>query len=201
MVTRIAPATHEQVLHIRQLKAAELEKVRDGKRYFKETAWDEWRTTQPLEFDGRNHEYKVVSNFATDLVSVPNVFSWFIPRAGRYARAAVLHDYLWRRPMRINRRDADRRFRLQMELDGVSLLRRWIMWSVVRFVSIGKCKGGPGWWKDAAGAGALLLFVALPIVLLPVIAIALSTVVFWIVESMVALFVPDEKAQWPQFMT
>ena len=201
MVTRIAPTEQEQILHIRQLQADELKRVWAGKRYFKETAWDEWRTTQPLEFDGRNHEYTVVSNFSTDLVSVPNVFSWFIPRAGRYARAAVLHDYLWRRPMRISRQDADRRFRCQMELDGVSLLRRWIMWAVVRCISIGKCQGGPGWWKDALGAGALLVFVALPIVLLPVVTIALSTLIFWIVESFVALFAPGETAQWPQFKT
>ena len=201
MVTRIAPATHAQILHIRQLKADELEKVRDGKRYFKETAWDEWRTTQPLEFDGYNHEFRVVSHFATDLVSVPSIFSWFIPRAGRYARAAVLHDYLWRRPMKINRRDADRRFRRQMELDGVSMLRRWIMWAVVRAISIGTCKGGPGSWKDVVGVGALLLLVALPVVLLPALAIALSILIFWIVESLVAVFTPGETVQWPQTMT
>jgi hypothetical protein len=201
MVTRIAPPKHDQVLHIRQLKADELEEVRASKRCFKEAAWDEWRTTQPLEFDGYNHEFKVVSDFPTDLVSVPNIFSWFIPRAGRYARAAVLHDYLWRRPMRINRRDADRRFRRQMELDGVGMLRRWIMWAAVRAISIGTCKGGPGSWKDAVGAGALLLFVALPIVLVPALAIVLSIVVFWIVESLVALFAPGETVQWPQVMT
>jgi hypothetical protein len=191
----------EQVLHVRQLKADELWEAREKKKCFKESAWDEWRTTQPLEFDGFNHDFTVVANFATDLVSVPNVVSWFIPRAGRYARAAVLHDYLWRRPMRINRREADKRFRRQMEIDGVSLLRRWIMWAMVRWVSIGKCKGGPGWWKDAPGAAALLLFVALPIVLLPVIAIGLSSIIFWLVELMVASVTADEPARWPQLKT
>lgn len=200
MVTRIAPAKHEQVLHVRQLNADELEKVRAAKRWFKEAAWDEWRTTQPLEFDGYNDEFTVNPGFATDLVSVPTVFSWFIPRAGRYARAAVLHDYLWRNPEKINRRDADTRFRRQMELDGVSLLRRWMMWAVVRAISIGSGRGGPGWRKDAVGV-ALLLVLALLIVAVPAIAILLSSFVFWIVESLVAVFAPGESVQSPQLMT
>ncbi len=192
MTTCSAPAHSDAVLHVRQLTADELERAQSKREFFKESAWDEWRTTQPLEFEGPNHEFEVCQDFPTDLVSVPNIVSWFIPRAGRYARAAVLHDYLWRRPMRINRRQADWRFRLQMEQDGVSLLRRWIMWAAVRMTSILCRKGGPGWWKDIPGAVALLLFVALPIVVLPVITIAVSTIVFWLLESIVALVVPDE---------
>ena len=90
---------------------------------------------------------EVCDDFSTDLVSVPNVFSWFIPRAGRYARAAVLHDYLLRYPERVgvDPREADRRFRLQMQRDGVSLLRRWIMWAAVRMAAILRGKGGAGW--------------------------------------------------------
>jgi uncharacterized protein DUF1353 len=193
LMTQCSPPTDsDAVLHVRQLTADELERAQSNKKFFKESAWDEWRTTQVLEFDGPNHEFEVCPNFPTDLVSVPNVVSWFIPRAGRYARAAVLHDYLWRRPMRIDRRQADWRFRLQMQRDGVSLLRRWIMWAAVRMSSILSGKGGPGWWKDVPGAVALLVLVALPIVLLPVLTIALSTLVFWILESLVALVVPDE---------
>jgi Protein of unknown function (DUF1353) len=32
----------------------------------------------------------------TDFASVPRVFVWFLPRYGRYTKAAILHDYLWR---------------------------------------------------------------------------------------------------------
>lgn len=182
------------MLHVRQLTADELEALQARKRFFKESAWDEWRTTQPLAFDEQNREFVVPEDFPTDLVSVPNIVSWFIPRAGRYARAAVLHDYLLRNSQRlgIDARQADTCFRRQMQRDGVSLLRRWIMWAAVRMASILRGRGGAGWWHDALVALPLLLIVALPIVILPVIAIAISTVAFWLLESFVALLVPDE---------
>jgi hypothetical protein len=189
-----APADKEAVLHVRQLTAVELEEAQRARRFFKESAWDEWRTTQPLQFEGLNQQFVVYEDFSTDLVSVPGVFSWFIPRAGRYARAAVLHDYLWQcgDGIGVDHKQADTRFRVQMQRDGVSLLRRWIMWATVRTLSVAKGKGGKRWPLDLAGALALLVFVALPIVVLPVITIAVSTVVFWVLESLVALVMPDE---------
>ncbi|RAV06851.1 hypothetical protein DQP55_23425 [Mycolicibacterium sp. GF69] len=189
----VPPVEKTAVLHVRQLTAAELKDVRTAKRFFKESAWDEWRTTQPLEFDGPNRQFEVPTDFATDLVSVPGAVAWFVPRAGRYARAAVLHDYLWRFPDRTgcDRRSADHRFRLQMQRDGVSLLRRWIIWATVRLSAMIQAKGGAGWWKDLPGAALLVLLVA-PIVVLPALAILVSTVVFWILESAIAVVVPDE---------
>lgn len=191
---RCAPTDPSAVLYVRQLTAAELDALRATKRFFKEAAWDEWRTTQALQFEGPNREFEVDAGFPTDLVSVPGVVAWFIPRAGRYARAAVLHDYLWRFPDRTgcDRRQADYRFRLQMQRDGVSLLRRWVMWAAVRVSAIVQGKGGVGWWKDVPGALALLLLVAAPIVVLPAAAILVSTVVFWLLETVIALVVPDE---------
>lgn len=192
---RCAPPVHKTaVLHVRQLTADELDAVRAAKRFFKESAWDEWRTTQPLGFEGPNEQYEVCADFPTDLVSVPGAVAWFVPRAGRYARAAVLHDYLWRYPDRTgcDRRHADYRFRLQMQRDGVSLLRRWIIWAAVRLSAILQGKGGAGWWKDLPGAALLVLLVAAPIVFLPALTILVSTVVFWLFESAIAVVVPDE---------
>jgi Protein of unknown function (DUF1353) len=190
---RCAPTDKAAVLYVRQLTADELEAVRASKRFFKESAWDEWRTTQPLRFEGPNERFEVCPEFPTDLVSVPGVVAWFVPRAGRYARAAVLHDYLWRFPDRTgcDRREADYRFRLQMQRDGVSLLRRWIVWAAVRMAAIVQGKGGVGWWKDVPGAVVLLL-VAAPIVVLPGLTILISTVVFWLLETIIAVVVPDE---------
>jgi Protein of unknown function (DUF1353) len=200
---RCAPSDPSAVLYVRQLTADELEAVRATKRFFKETAWDEWRTTQVLRFEGPNAEFEVDAHFPTDLVSVPGVVAWFIPRAGRYGRAAVLHDYLWRFPERTgrDRRQADYRFRLQMQRDGVSLLRRWVMWAAVRASAILQRKGGAGWWKDVPGAAALLLLVAAPVVVLPAIAILVSTVVFWVLETIIALVVPEETPQPIQLKT
>ena len=56
-----------------------------------------------------------------------------------------------------DRRHADYRFRRQMQRDGVSLLRRWIMWAAVRMSAILQGKGGAGWGKDVPGALALLV--------------------------------------------
>lgn len=199
---RRAPADKAAVLHLRQLTARELEAVQAAKRCFKETAWDQWRTTQPLRFEGPNEQFEVCAEFQTDLVSVPGAVSWFIPRAGRYARAAVLHDYLWRFPDRTgcDRRRADHQFRLQMQHDGVSLLRRWIMWAVVRMSAIVQGKGGAGSGKDVPGV-LLLLLIAAPIVVLPAVTILISTVVFWIPETIVAIVVPKETPTTPQFKT
>ncbi|MDQ2637706.1 MAG: DUF1353 domain-containing protein [Actinomycetota bacterium] len=203
MTQRCAPIHKDAVVHVRQLTADELETLRAAKKIFKESAWDEWRTTQPLTFDGFNRDFEVPQDFPTDLVSVPGVVAWFIPRAGRYARAAVLHDYLWRHPERTgcDRRGADYRFRRQMQRDGVSLLRRWIMWAAVRMSAILQGKGGAGWGKDVPGALALLVLVALPVVLLPGAAILTSTVVFWVLETIVALVVPDESPPPMQLKT
>ena len=188
------PVEKTAVLHVRQLTADELDAVRAAKRFFKESAWDEWRTTQPLGFDGPNQQFEVCVDFPTDLVSAPGMVAWFVPRAGRYARAAVLHDYLWRYPDRTgcDRRAGDYRFRLQMQRDGVSLLRRWIIWAAVRLSAILQGKGGAGWWKDLPAALLLVLLVAAPIVVLPAVTILVSTVVFWILELAVAVVVPDE---------
>lgn len=190
----VPPVDKSAVLHVRQLTASELDAVRAAKRFFKESAWDEWRTTQPLGFEGPNERFEVCADFPTDLVSVPGMVAWFVPRAGRYARAAVLHDYLWRFPDRTgcDRRAADYRFRLQMQRDGVSLLRRWIIWATVRLSAIVQGKGGAGWWKDLPGALLLVLFVAAPIVVVPALVIVVATVVFWVLESVVAVVVPDE---------
>ncbi|MGE2689806.1 DUF1353 domain-containing protein [Mycolicibacterium pulveris] len=203
MTQRCAPIHRDAVVHVRQLTADELDTLRAAKKIFKESAWDEWRTTQQLTFDGFNENFDVPADFATDLVSVPGVVSWFIPRAGRYARAAVLHDYLWRYPDRTgcDRRQADYRFRRQMQRDGVSLLRRWIMWAAVRMSAIVQGKGGAGWPRDVPGALMLLVLVALPVVLLPAVAIFVSTFAFWVLESIVALVAPDETPPRIQLKT
>jgi hypothetical protein len=94
MSYRSAPTDRDAVVHVRQLTADELEDARSKKKFFKESAWDEWRTTQALKFDGPNYEFEVCDNFSTDLVSVPSVVAWFIPRralcaGGRAPRLSV----------------------------------------------------------------------------------------------------------------
>lgn len=172
------------VLHIRQLTGDEL--IDRQTRLRDKRAWDRWKTTQPLEIAVHNDKFEVAEDFLTDLVSVPNIFAWFIPRAGRYARAAVLHDSLWDRASRdlYDRRQADKYFRLAMQIDGVDFLRRWIMWAAVRLGSLTKVGGKKGWWKDAP-AVAMIMMIAIPIVAPPAALILVSSLVFYVFEMIV----------------
>ncbi len=78
----------------------------------------------------------VPAGFVTDLASVPRALWWLYPPFGRYTRAAVIHDWLYRegrigrRP--ITRAEADEIFRQAM-LDGkVPAYRARILWAAVR---------------------------------------------------------------------
>jgi hypothetical protein len=43
-----------------------------------------------------NEVYPIPAGEETDFASVPSPFVWFIPRYGRYTKAAILHDGLCR---------------------------------------------------------------------------------------------------------
>jgi Protein of unknown function (DUF1353) len=178
----------ERVLHVSQLRDP------DG-----DNQWNKWTTTRSLEVHA-DEWLRIPIDFPTDLVSVPNAFSWFIPRAGRYARAAVLHDHLWTLAAqtggaKYDRRKADRQFRIALENSGVALLRRWIMWAAVRLASI-FVKRDPGdrWWIDVPGIIALAL-IALPFVGPPALLIVPATVLFGALEKMIHYLTPKKDDQ------
>jgi Protein of unknown function (DUF1353) len=97
-----------------------------------------WRLTEPLTYVGREERFVVDAGFTTDFASVPQVFTWLIPRYGRYTKAAILHDYLWGecRQHRFRWADADGILRRVMRELDVPFLRRWLMWTAVRLASI-----------------------------------------------------------------
>lgn len=91
-----------------------------------------WKTPRTLTYHATTEDFEVPAHQGTDFASVPRVFVWFIPRYGRYTKAAILHDYLCRQYVpsgRISRIDADGIFRQAMRELGVPFLRRWIMWA------------------------------------------------------------------------
>jgi Protein of unknown function (DUF1353) len=181
----------KSVLHIRQLNDRERSCLRKA-GVKEERIWDTWITTQELEVGSD----EVDEGFDTDLVSVPNVFSWFVPRAGRYARAAVLHDCLWRHPDKHpDRRKSDLRFRQQMQADGVSLPRRWMMWAAVRSASIVTGHPGVGWQGDIPKL-ILLGALAIPVLVPPAIVISASNAVFYGLELIASPF--DRSAPMPK---
>jgi hypothetical protein len=70
---------------------------------------------------------------------VPGLFTWLVPRYGRFTKAAILHDFLCdeAKEGRFIRSQADGIFRRVMRELGVGFIRRWVMWAAVRL--------GSGW--------------------------------------------------------
>src|SRR5262245_24311264 len=68
-----------------------------------------WTLLTGFTYQGKHENFSVPKGERTDFASVPRVFIWFIPRYGRYTKAAVLHDHLCRlsREGGFSRRDAD----------------------------------------------------------------------------------------------
>jgi len=101
----------------------------------KQVADFDWVLVAPLQYRGNQDLFEVPTKSRTNFASVPAIFQWVIPRSGRYTRAAVLHDHLWRTG-KVSRADADGIFRRAMAELEVPFLRRWLMWAAVRVASL-----------------------------------------------------------------
>lgn len=102
----------------------------------------EFRLIEPVIYVGKSQTFTVPAGFVTDFASVPAAVSWLIPSYGKYTLAAIVHDYLcvalgddFKRgiPSFVSSRDTDAIFRRIMRELGVPFLRRWIMWTGVRW--------------------------------------------------------------------
>jgi len=85
-----------------------------------------WAVLRPLGYQAAHDRFIVPIGQRTDFASVPRVFVWLLPRYGRYTKAAILHDYLWRVAVpagRITLIDADGILRQAMRELGVPFLR------------------------------------------------------------------------------
>ncbi|ENJ7141699.1 DUF1353 domain-containing protein [Escherichia coli] len=101
-----------------------------------------WRLVEPFEFwrtDAPDDVIHVPSGYITDLASVPRLLWSLFPPHGRYAKAAIIHDYLYDNALR-TKREADRIFLEGMEVLGVPRWRRWLMYVAVRLFGRGKYK-------------------------------------------------------------
>jgi hypothetical protein len=96
----------------------------------------------------------IPAGFETDFASVPELFWSIAPPIGLYTEAAIVHDYLYRTPLRtvlrtdvdgktsritITRKEADLIFLNMMEAAGVSWWKRRAMYRAVRMF------GGSSW--------------------------------------------------------
>jgi Protein of unknown function (DUF1353) len=149
----------------------------------------EWRLLSELRYEGKTQSFIVPVGTATDFASVPRAFVWFLPRYGRYTKAAILHDHLWRVAVpagELTLPDADGIFRRAMRELEVPFLRRWLMWAAVRIGALTKPAGTTGWLRQSWQVFPLLLF-ALPLVVLPGALILVALGLLFVVEYVVYL--------------
>ena len=116
----------------------------------------DWELVDPLLYQGNRDRFEVPAGEQTDFASVPRSVQWLLPMSGRYTKAAVLHDHLWKKgpEMGVGLNDADGIFRKCMQELDVPFLQRWIMWAAVRTVSLVRS-------RFAEGPGDLLRVLAL----------------------------------------
>lgn len=78
----------------------------------------------------------------TDLATVPRILWSVFPPHGRYAKAAIIHDYLYDRAIG-SKAFADSTFREAMEVLGVPRWRRTLMYWAVRWFGRGNYRRPP----------------------------------------------------------
>jgi Protein of unknown function (DUF1353) len=104
----------------------------------------------------------------TDLTSVPQLFTWLVPKTGSHLPAALIHDGLTppdgggfqiEPPRAITQIDADRVFRDAMADLGTPPVRRWLVWSAVSIPTVATT----GRWRAVFAYGGIALVVVLGI--------------------------------------
>ncbi|EAQ5940000.1 DUF1353 domain-containing protein [Salmonella enterica] len=93
-----------------------------------------WRVYEPFEFylsDDNSDVIEVPAGFVTDLATIPRIFWTILPPDGKYAKAAIIHDYLYDNALR-TKKEADLIFLDGMTVLGVLRLKRKVMYWAVR---------------------------------------------------------------------
>jgi len=146
-----------------------------------------WKLLEGFDYQGRSEVFHVPTGQPTDFASVPRLFVWFLPRYGRWTKAAILHDHLWRDRAGEGKMpyvEADGTFRRAMRELQVPFLKRWIMWGAVRWGALVKPGGRKGWLREAPRL-LLVTALALPIVVPPALVVGAALVLFYLVECVV----------------
>lgn len=99
-----------------------------------------WQVLAPFEYHVGSYPSDTVisvpASTVTDLATVPRLLWAMFPPHGRYAKAAIVHDYLYDRAIG-SKAYADRTFLEAMEVLGVPLLTRAVMYWAVRLFGRG----------------------------------------------------------------
>ncbi|EAP2902404.1 DUF1353 domain-containing protein [Salmonella enterica subsp. enterica serovar Chester] len=98
-----------------------------------------WRVHEPFAFylsEDYSDVIEVPAGFITDLATIPRIFWSLMPPDGRYAKAAIIHDYLYDNALR-TKYEADRIFLDGMTVLGVPRWKRTIIYWAVRLFGRG----------------------------------------------------------------
>jgi len=147
-----------------------------------------WTVVEQLVYRGRTDVFVVPAGFPTDFATVPRVVVWLVPRFGRYTLPAILHDWLCSEGIRsgvVSPRDADGIFRRAMRELGVPVVRRWLMWTGVRWGALTDPRRRRGWVFSAPGV-LIITVLAAPVVVPPALLVALALTVYGVVEGVVS---------------
>ena len=91
-----------------------------------------WKLKEPVLYTTTNNkEIQVPSGFITDLAQIPRVLWILYAPFGKYSKAAVVHDYLYRN-QKTSRKEADDIFYEAMKFDGVATGSRHLIYRFVR---------------------------------------------------------------------
>lgn len=99
-----------------------------------------WQVLAPFEYHvgcyPSDTVIRVPAGTVTDLATVPRMLWAFFPPHGRYAKAAIIHDYLY--ALAIGSKEyADQTFLEAMTVLGVPRLTRRVMYWTVRLLGRG----------------------------------------------------------------
>jgi Protein of unknown function (DUF1353) len=94
----------------------------------------EYKTCKAFKFVINDREFTIPANFETDLASIPKI-AWPImaPAHSSLIRAAIVHDWFYRKTCDFTRQETDLIFYHILRNDGVSVIRASIMYYAVRW--------------------------------------------------------------------
>lgn len=98
-----------------------------------------WRLVEPFSFWVSSDSSDIIEvpvDNITDLASVPRALWAIFPPNGRYAKAAIIHDYLYANALR-TKKEADRIFLDAMTVLDVPTWKRYLMYTAVRIFGRG----------------------------------------------------------------
>lgn len=109
--------------------------------------------------------FDVPVGYRTDVTSSPRVTAPLVPRTGRHSLASILHDRLLElvRAGALSSVDADGLYRLVLAEAGVPPVKRWLMWTGVRWAALFSPYRRAGWWRTFPAVLGVTVIAFIPV--------------------------------------